>query len=130
MNEAVKRAVVALDYHLGDDSPDPISKTAFAAIVALVTPLMAELNASEARNAEAMELLSDAGLLLALLHPEQADLDKWREGVNAWLAQSAPATEFSTPDCPDCACVQDGQCLCTPSKPSLAPTTDEQGAGS
>jgi hypothetical protein len=25
--------------------------------------------------------------------------------------------EFSTPDCPDCGCVQDGQCLCTPSKP-------------
>lgn len=25
---------------------------------------------------------------------------------------------FSTPDCPDCACVQDGQCLCIPSKPA------------
>lgn len=35
------------------------------------------------------------------------------------VADSAPA--FRTPDCPDCACVQDGQCLCTPSKPSLAP---------
>ena len=25
---------------------------------------------------------------------------------------------FITPDCPDCACVQDGQCLCIPSKPA------------
>ena len=25
---------------------------------------------------------------------------------------------FLTPDCPDCACVQDGQCLCIPSKPA------------
>lgn len=25
---------------------------------------------------------------------------------------------FRIPDCIDCACVQDGQCLCTPSKPS------------
>lgn len=31
----------------------------------------------------------------------------------------APAkAEFSIPDCPDCACVQDGQCLCIPSKPA------------
>ncbi|WP_454833274.1 hypothetical protein [Pseudomonas veronii] len=28
---------------------------------------------------------------------------------------------FSTPDCPDCACVQDGQCLCIPSKPAAQP---------
>ena len=28
---------------------------------------------------------------------------------------------FSTPDCPDCACVQDGQCLCIPSKPAAKP---------
>jgi len=28
---------------------------------------------------------------------------------------------FSTPDCPDCACVQDGNCLCTPSKPAAQP---------
>lgn len=26
--------------------------------------------------------------------------------------------DFLTPDCPDCACVQDGQCLCIPSKPA------------
>lgn len=25
---------------------------------------------------------------------------------------------FLTPDCSDCACVQDGQCLCIPSKPA------------
>lgn len=25
---------------------------------------------------------------------------------------------FLTPDCPDCACVQDGRCLCIPSKPA------------
>lgn len=28
---------------------------------------------------------------------------------------------FSTPDCPDCAYVQDGQCLCIPSKPAAQP---------
>lgn len=28
---------------------------------------------------------------------------------------------FQTPDCPDCACVQDGQCLCIPSKPAAPP---------
>lgn len=27
------------------------------------------------------------------------------------------STQFSTPDCPDCLCVQDGHCLCIPSKP-------------
>lgn len=26
--------------------------------------------------------------------------------------------DFLTPDCPDCACVQDGHCLCIPSKPA------------
>ena len=28
------------------------------------------------------------------------------------------SVNFLTPDCPDCACVQDGQCLCIPSKPA------------
>lgn len=28
------------------------------------------------------------------------------------------STQFSTPDCPDCLCVQDGHCLCIPSKPA------------
>lgn len=38
---------------------------------------------------------------------------------------------FLTPDCPDCACVQDGQCLCIPSKPAAqhqgepTPITDD-----
>ena len=28
---------------------------------------------------------------------------------------------FTTPDCPRCGCVQDGQCLCNPSRPSTEP---------
>ncbi|MBP3933436.1 MAG: hypothetical protein J6D44_06150 [Pseudomonas sp.] len=32
---------------------------------------------------------------------------------------------FLTPDCPDCACVQDGQCLCIPSKPADHPQCEE-----
>lgn len=29
-------------------------------------------------------------------------------------------SEFAVPDCPECGCVQDGQCLCTPSKPAAS----------
>lgn len=32
---------------------------------------------------------------------------------------------FLTLDCPDCACVQDGQCLCIPSKPADHPQCEE-----
>ena len=32
---------------------------------------------------------------------------------------------FLTPDCPDCAFVQDGQCLCIPSKPDDHPQCEE-----
>ena len=45
-----------------------------------------------------------SGPLQELIMDTQAILDK-------------PAN-FITPDCPDCACVQDGQCLCIPSKPA------------
>ena len=42
-----------------------------------------------------------------------------------WILRAlldAPAkAEFSIPDCPDCACVQDGQCLCIPSKLAAQP---------
>lgn len=38
------------------------------------------------------------------------------------LSASADPRPFRTPDCPDCACVQDGQCLCSPSKPSAEPS--------
>ncbi len=38
------------------------------------------------------------------------------------LSASAEPRPFRTPDCPDCACVQDGQCLCSPSKPSAEPS--------
>lgn len=33
--------------------------------------------------------------------------------------------DFLTPDCPDCACVQDGHCLCIPSKPADHPQCEE-----
>ena len=42
--------------------------------------------------------------------------------IDAALSASAEPKPFTTPDCPDCACVQDGQCLCTPSKPSAEPS--------
>ena len=42
------------------------------------------------------------------------------EELRALLDAPAKA-EFSIPDCPDCACVQDGQCLCIPSKPAAQP---------
>ena len=41
-----------------------------------------------------------------------------RARIDAVLSASAEPKPFRVPDCPDCACVQDGQCLCTPSKPS------------
>ena len=46
------------------------------------------------------------------------------ELVNGWAAMEElralldRPVNFLTPDCPDCACVQDGQCLCIPSKPA------------
>lgn len=46
------------------------------------------------------------------------------ELVNGWAAMEElralldKEVDFLTPDCPDCACVQDGQCLCIPSKPA------------
>ena len=42
------------------------------------------------------------------------------EELRALLDAPAKA-EFSIPDCPDCACVQDGQCHCIPSKPAAQP---------
>ncbi|MFT2185635.1 hypothetical protein [Pseudomonas putida] len=38
------------------------------------------------------------------------------------LSANAEPRPFRIPDCPDCACVQDGQCLCSPSKPSAEPS--------
>lgn len=38
-----------------------------------------------------------------------------QERLMCVATQSVPV--FTVPDCPECACVQDGQCLCTPSKP-------------
>ena len=43
-----------------------------------------------------------------------------QERLRALLDRPAKV-EFSTPDCPDCACVQDGHCLCIPSKPAAQP---------
>ncbi|MEX5320405.1 hypothetical protein WCE04_13785 [Pseudomonas shirazica] len=41
--------------------------------------------------------------------------------IDVALSASAEPRPFRIPDCPDCACVQDGQCLCSPSKPSAEP---------
>ena len=40
------------------------------------------------------------------------------QGVARQALAQKSSSEFQTPDCPDCACVQDGQCLCIPSKPA------------
>lgn len=37
------------------------------------------------------------------------------------MAPEDVRSEFSTPDCPHCGCVQNGQCLCDPSQPALGP---------
>jgi len=90
--------------------------------------LQIKLNASEARNSEAERLLSDVGLLLGLLYPEQADMDKWRDGVSTWLAQSAPATEDHRAKCGRTLHYFLGGACKYCNEP--APATDEQGAGS
>lgn len=57
------------------------------------------------------------------------DLRAFLEGVVKLCAVHGPTynelralldkeVNFLTPDCPDCACVQDGHCLCIPSKPA------------
>lgn len=51
--------------------------------------------------------------------------DSYKNAIEAALEANNPQPpalayqEFSVPDCPDCACVQDGECLCIPSKPEL-----------
>ena len=42
----------------------------------------------------------------------------WVEAGHELRALLDKEVDFLTPDCPDCACVQDGQCLCIPSKPA------------
>lgn len=42
--------------------------------------------------------------------------------IDAALSASAEHKPFRTPDCPECACVQDGNCLCIPSAPSAEPS--------
>ena len=41
-----------------------------------------------------------------------------RRAITELRALLDKPVNFLTPDCPDCACVQDGQCLCIPSKPA------------
>ncbi|MCO8166892.1 hypothetical protein NJC40_03745 [Pseudomonas sp. 21LCFQ02] len=60
---------------------------------------------------------------------EETDASDLNLRLSGWLARAAiaaPVQSFTIPDCPDCACVQDGQCLCIPSKPSLESVQSEQ----
>lgn len=45
--------------------------------------------------------------------------------LQAAISSREEPKPFRVPDCPDCACVQDGQCLCEPSKPSAEPSAQE-----
>jgi len=53
----------------------------------------------------------------------------WREFSGELYLTPQPAEPaFRTPDCPECGCVQDGQCLCSPSSQPAEPvTTDSAG---
>ncbi|MGE8122539.1 hypothetical protein [Pseudomonas fulva] len=53
--------------------------------------------------------------------PTQREAQVILEKIDAALSASAEPKPFRTPDCPECACVQDGDCLCIPSKPSAEP---------
>lgn len=74
---------------------------------------------------EATLLLSDAGMLLGLLYPDEGDMKSWREEVSKWLAQPAPAAVTEHLDC-----VGGGKCgvggYCGKC-PHIAPAADEQG---
>lgn len=48
----------------------------------------------------------------------RSDDAMWYADKQALRALLDRPVNFLTPDCPDCACVQDGQCLCIPSKPA------------
>lgn len=51
------------------------------------------------------------------------------DGAMLYTAPQPAESTFTTPDCPECGCVQDGQCLCNPSKPSADPSRGEPVAG-
>lgn len=72
-----------------------------------------------AANERADVLEGLVGEVLDAIGREPLDLDAVLR-LRALLDAPAKA-EFSIPDCPDCACVQDGQCLCIPSKPAAQP---------
>ncbi|WHL27809.1 hypothetical protein QJS63_26520 [Pseudomonas juntendi] len=76
--------------------------------------------------------LADRDALLRLAY-QLLGLNNWHVSyrelmtqIDAALSASAEHKPFRTPDCPECACVQDGNCLCIPSKPSAEPTTAKQ----
>ena len=55
---------------------------------------------------------------IARLQLKRRDETVRRRAIAELRALLDKQVNFLTPDCPDCACVQDGQCLCIPSKPA------------
>ena len=55
---------------------------------------------------------------IARLQLKRRDETVRRRAIAEMRALLDKQVNFLTPDCPDCACVQDGQCLCIPSKPA------------
>lgn len=64
------------------------------------------------------------GLLEVFAGPRNSTPEQMRKAMDELRALLDKQVNFLTPDCPDCACVQDGQCLCIPSKPAAQPQGD------
>lgn len=62
-------------------------------------------------------LLAEAELTLRSTGESVSLSADLRKILEATQPKSPGYQEFSVPDCTDCACVQDGKCLCIPSKP-------------
>ncbi|WP_243430630.1 hypothetical protein [Pseudomonas sp. 51_B] len=77
-----------------------------------------EVNTLRAQLAEAHALLREVDTS-GPIGPYQNSL---QARIKSALSSSAKPQPFRTPDCPDCACVQDGECLCVPSRPSAEPS--------
>lgn len=78
------------------------------------------LREEQLKNISLRAQVAEAHALLREVRPSchPKHIDK----IDAFLSASAEPQPFQPPDCLDCACVQDGDCLCTPSKPSAEPS--------
>lgn len=118
------------DASIQDECVRTENRTLDAEVERLRRCLRTEVEAGDSWKREAEELrnqLAEAQALLRDLddawnsHDGKKRFGKLMQKVES-LSASAEPKPFRTPDCPECACVQDGECLCTPSKPSAEPS--------